>query len=77
MQGRMGFQDDPTAIACPVFVVWRTVNGKEKGRVVTDLRPLNKIISPDIYPLPDQDDIIANLAGKKVFSSIDASKFFF
>lgn len=77
IQGKMSFQDDPTAIACPVFVVWRKVNGKEKGRVVADLRPLNKIVSPDIYPLPDQDDIIADMAGKKYYSSVDASKFFF
>jgi hypothetical protein len=43
--------DDFTLIACLVFVVWRTVNGNEKGRPVVDLRPLNKITVLDVYLL--------------------------
>ncbi len=41
-----------TLFAYPVFVVWRVVKGKPKGRVVIDLRPLNRVTVPDNYPLP-------------------------
>ena len=75
--GKLVFLDELTPIACPAFVVWRKVNGEEKGRVVIDLRPLNKITVPDVYPLPDQDDIIVAMQGKKWFSLFDASGFFY
>jgi Reverse transcriptase (RNA-dependent DNA polymerase) len=62
----------------PVFVAWRTVyeDGKpdRKGRVVVDIRDLNKISVPDIYPTPIQSDI---LAGKKYITVVDAMPFFY
>lgn len=49
---RVQSSKDPSPFALPVFVVWSTVHGVEKGRVVVDLRPLNKWAVPDAYPLP-------------------------
>jgi len=39
-------------IASPVFVVWRTVDGVKKGRVVVDVRGLNAVTKPNLYPVP-------------------------
>lgn len=76
-QGKMSFETGPTSVACPTFVVWRETEGKTKGRPVVDLRPLNRVVVPDIYPLPDQDDVMSDMAGMKFFTSVDASAFFF
>ena len=50
-----------------VFVVWRTIykDGKfiRKGRVVIDIRGLNRITVTDIYPIPLQSDIISLILG--------------
>jgi hypothetical protein len=62
--------------AHPVFVVWRTVHGKAKGRVVIDLRALNRVAVPDNYPLPLQSEIIASFRGKLYITAIDATSFF-
>lgn len=61
----------------PIFVVWRTVKGELKGRIVVDLRALNKITIPDNYPLPRQEDVIQALCGARYITAIDASSFFF
>jgi RNase H-like domain found in reverse transcriptase/Reverse transcriptase (RNA-dependent DNA polymerase)/Integrase zinc binding domain/Chromo (CHRromatin Organisation MOdifier) domain len=76
-EGKMGWMDQPAPIACPLFVVWKQVGAAKKGRVVADLRPLNRLAIPDIYPLPDQDDIKSALRGKKYFCIFDGSTFFF
>ena len=76
-QGKLSFIDQPTPIAYLVFIVWKHVNGQKKGRTVIDLRPLNTVIVPDIYPLPDQDDIMADITRKKCFIVFDASGFFY
>jgi hypothetical protein len=64
----------------PVFVAWRNQykDGKaiRKGRIVVDIRNLNKITVPDIYPTPSQSDILAALANKKYISVVDAVSFF-
>jgi hypothetical protein len=75
-QGRMEWVKQPTPFSAPVFVVWRTVDGKPKGRVVVDLRALNKVTMPDCYPLPRQEDIIGSLRGATHISAVDASAFF-
>ncbi|KAM4065819.1 chromo (CHRromatin organization MOdifier) domain-containing protein [Hirsutella rhossiliensis] len=46
-----------------------------KGRVVIDLRALNKVTMPDSYPLPLQEDIIQELRGAQYITAIDASSF--
>ncbi|KAG5810041.1 hypothetical protein H9Q74_014111 [Fusarium xylarioides] len=76
-QKRMEWVTKPTPFAAPVFVVWRIVDGKPKGRAVVDLRALNKVTISDSYPLPRQEDIIAALRGATHISAIDASSFFF
>jgi len=58
-------------------VVWRTVHGEQKGRVVVDLRQLNKIAIPDNYPLPLQAEVIESIRGKGYIMVIDATLFFF
>ena len=53
------------------------VYGKPKGRVVIDLRVLNRVAVPDNYPLPLQSEIIAALRSKKFITAIDATSFFY
>lgn len=54
-QGKMDWTTEATLFGYPVFVVWRTVqkDGQDvrKGRVVVDIRGLNKIVETDLYPL--------------------------
>lgn len=76
-QGRLDWAKGPTPFAAPIFVVWRTVKGEAKGRIVVDLRALNKITIPDNYPLPRQEDVIQALRGARFITAIDASSFFF
>lgn len=73
---KLEWMKKPTPIACPLFVVWKTVKGIRKSRVVVDLRPLNKLTIPDIYPIPSQEEIISGLQGKKILSVFDLKGFF-
>ncbi|KAL8366740.1 hypothetical protein RB595_010549 [Gaeumannomyces hyphopodioides] len=75
-QGRMEWVHEPSPFAQPVFVVWRKVHNEMKGRVVVDLRPVNKVAVPDAYPLPLQADVIDALRGKLYITIIDATAFF-
>lgn len=76
-QGTAEFCDGHSPFALPVFVVWKEVGGVKKGRVVVDLRPLNKWVLPDNYPMPLQADIIESVRGKRWITVIDATKFFY
>lgn len=77
-QGRMTWATRATPFAHPVFVVWRPgKGGVPKGRVVIDLRALNRVSVPDNYPLPLQSEIIAELRGKSYITAIDATQFFY
>jgi hypothetical protein len=53
-QGRMDWANNHSPSGYPVFVAWRTTYEDgvpvRKGRVVVDVRNLNKISVPDIYP---------------------------
>jgi hypothetical protein len=75
-QGRVEWVTQPTPFGAPAFVVWRMVNGARKGRMVIDLRALNKVTIPDAYPMPLQQDVIRKLRGKLYISVIDARSFF-
>ena len=70
-----------TPTAYPVFVVWtdKVVDGKvtRKGRVVVDLRTLNKLTEPDLYPVQQQEDMLMRISGKKYLSAMDAASFFY
>lgn len=62
----MEFTNEPTPIAYPVFVVWKTITKEDgsttrKARVAVDIQGLNKITMPDSYPLPRQSDTIAEV----------------
>ncbi|SLM33512.1 reverse partial [Lasallia pustulata] len=81
-QGRMSWSVKPTPFSFPVFVVWKTVfSGSEKkptkkGRVVVDIRGLNKITTTDAYPIPLQSEIISAVHGSKFISTMDCTGFF-
>ena len=80
-QGRMQFSTEPTPHGYPVFVVWRTLHkpGEEpirKGRVVVDIRGLNKISESDSYPMPLQTDITSAVSGCQYIIVFDAASFF-
>lgn len=77
-QGRLSFTTQSTPFSYPVFVVWKNLpNGERKGRAVVDIRGLNDLIIPDVYPVPLQTDIIANLLGCTHISVLDAVSFFY
>jgi hypothetical protein len=65
-QGRL-VDSPPSPAGWPVFVVKKG----SKWRPVVDLRGLNKIISPDAYPLPYQDDITNVIRGHYWLSIFD------
>ena len=73
---KMEWSRELTPFSFPVFVAWQTVyiDGKpvRKGRVVVDIRGLNKITIKDAYPLPNMSDIVAAAAGYPYISVIDA-----
>lgn len=48
----LSWVSEPSLFAALVFVVWRTVDSKQKGRVVIDIRNLNDVNIPDVYLLP-------------------------
>lgn len=78
-QGKMSWSEDPTPFAFPVFVVYKTVHvgpdkvPERKGRVVVDIRGLNKITVSDNGPLPLQDDIVTAVQGCMFISVVDCS----
>jgi hypothetical protein len=80
--GTMSYATGHTPSAYPVFVVWRSVPQPDgttlrKARVVVDIRGLNKITVPDVYPIPTLDDIPAMVQGKPYVTVMDAEKFFY
>ena len=79
-QGRMEWTTTATPFSFPCFVVWKDTPGGEserKGRVVVDIRALNKITMPDAYPVPSQSEILAEVRNAKVISTVDAASFFY
>lgn len=60
-EGKMEFSTESTPLAFPVFVVWKNIIDEDgqpsrKGRVVVDIRGLNKVSIKDAYPLPNMSD---------------------
>jgi hypothetical protein len=81
-QNRMEWAKEHTPSGYPVFVAYRNVHRPDgstirKGRVVVDLRGLNKIVEQDVYPLPLQEEIIAMVAGCAYVTVVDAVSFFY
>ena len=75
-KGKMVWINYPTKFSYPVFVVQRDISKGRKGRVIVNIRGLNKIIKLDIYLIPLQSDIIAAIAGYKYIIVIDTSGYF-
>ena len=76
-QGKLSWIKEATLFTFPCFVVWRILaNGSRKGRVVVDIRALNKITMPDAYPVPIQTDILSELREAAFISVMDCSRFF-
>lgn len=79
--GRMSWAKGHTPDSYPAFVVYRSVRNPDgttttKERVVIELRGVNKISKPDIYPLPTQDEVLQLLRDKFFISVVDARKIF-
>ena len=59
---------------CAGMVVVPKKSGKV--RICVDLKPLNKSIMRETYPIPKVDDTLAQLTGARVFSKLDANSGF-
>ena len=55
----------------PMLLVPKRTGNVNKWRLVIDYRQLNKIISPDKFPLPRIDDILDTLGRAKYFSTLE------
>ena len=76
-QGRLEWTKSHTPFSFPCFVVWKNTMEGPKGRVVIDIRALNKITVPDAYPIPVQSEILALLFGCPYISTVDCASFFY
>ena len=78
-QGRLSWTaGGTTPFTYPVFVIWRTLPfGEKKGRVVVDIRGLNQLTQPDVYPLPLQSDITSAVRGCQYITVVDCASFFY
>ena len=77
-QGKIEWSTSATPFSYPVFVVWKTIpDGERKGRAVVNIRGLNLISQPDLYPLPLQSDLISSVKGYVYISIIDCASFFY
>ena len=76
-QDRMEWTSQAIPFTYPCFVVWRNTPSSQKGRVVIDIRALNKITMPDAYPVPSEADILAAIQGATYISTVDCSSFFY
>lgn len=77
-QGRIERTTHSTPFSYPVFVVWRDLpNGERKGRMVVDIRGLNQLVVPDVYPMPSQADILHIIQGCRFITVMDATSFIY
>ena len=68
-----------TLFTFPYFVVQKnTIDGSSlKGRVIINIRALNKITIPNAYPVPSQIEILALLIYTTYITTIDIALFFY
>ena len=61
-------EESKSSFNSPLIVV-----KKKSGEIrpVIDFRELNKMVIAENYPLPRIDDMLSNLGGAKIFSSLD------
>ena len=48
----------------------------EEIRICVDLKPLNKSVLREVHPMPKVDETLAQLAGARLFSKLDANSGF-
>ena len=65
--------EEPTAWCAGMVVVPKK---EGKIRICVDLKPLNQHVLREVHPLPRVDDTLAQLAGARVFSKLDANSGF-
>lgn len=75
--GKLSWTKGSTPFSYPVFCVWKTINNERKGRVVVDIRGLNAITQPDVYPVPRQAEIISAVLGCPYITVLDCASFFY
>ena len=72
----LGIIEKSTSPYCsPIVLVPK--KGTSKKRLCLDLRELNAITVFDAEPIPDQEEILTKLSGKKYFTKIDLAKGYF
>ena len=64
---------EPTPWCAGIVVVPKR---SEAIRICVDLKPLNESVLREVYPIPTVDDTLAQLAGAKIFSKLDANSGF-
>jgi hypothetical protein len=74
---RLKYTTESTSFSYSVFVVWKSVNGKKKERVVVDIRGFNVITLSDAYSLSLQKNIIAAVKKCQYLFVIDCAFFFY
>ncbi|CCF49933.1 uncharacterized protein UHOR_00837 [Ustilago hordei] len=72
-QGHLTTAPPGTPCSWPVFVVYH----EGKPCPVVDLRQLNDVVDPDVYPLPTPDKLREKLAGAKYITMFDLCKAFY
>ena len=75
-EGKMEYVTQPTNFSYPVFVVWKDTPSGRKGKVVINIRGLNKITLSDFYLLLLQSDIIQVVVGAKYITIINMQNYF-
>lgn len=68
-------EDSGGAWALPAFLIPKKTPGKY--RLVGDMRKLNDVTIPDVYPLPFCDQLVDDMAGYQWYTIIDAMQGFF
>ena len=77
-QGRMEWTTQVTPFTYPCFVVRKNLaDRRKKGRVVVDIRSLNKITLPDTYPVPSRSDILSAVSGTSHITTVNCCSFFY
>ena len=65
--------DQPTDWCAGMVVVQKKSGGV---RICVDLKPLNMNVLREVHPMPHVDDTLAQLAGGRIFSKLDANSGF-
>ena len=67
----------PNIFTTPVFIIWRTIHGERKGRVIINLQTINRVTILNNYPLPSQKKIINYLIGIKYITVLNINNYFY